>query len=223
MSGIMFTGIIEGMGVARGLARKGEDALLEVETGLDLGEVRIGDSISVSGACLTVVTLKGKGFTADVSAETLSRTTLGALKAGDRLNLEKSLRLNGFLGGHIVLGHVDGVGRIFERKEKANSLIFGVEVEDGLSRYIVEKGSIAVDGISLTVNECKAGRFYVNIIPLTARETTLGFKKTGGRVNIETDILGKYVEKLLQHDRGQGRDGRKGLDLNFLAEQGYIK
>jgi len=220
----MFTGIIEKMGVVRGVTRKGEDARLDVETGLDMIDVRVGDSISVNGACLTVVALTGRGFAADVSAETLYRTNLGTLKAGDRLNLEKALRLNDFLGGHMVLGHVDALGKIFEKKTKANSIVFGVEVDEGLARYIVEKGSVAVDGISLTVNECKRNRFYVNIIPHTARETTLGFKKAGDAVNIETDILGKYVEKLLQQDpgRGAGKPG-KGLDLQFLAEQGYLK
>ncbi len=220
----MFTGIIEKMGVVRGMTRKGEDARLEVESGLDMKDVRVGDSISVNGACLTVVALTGRGFTADVSAETLSRTNLGTLKAGDRLNLEKSLRLNDFLGGHMVLGHVDSLGKIFEKKVRANSIVFGVEVDERLARYIVEKGSVAVDGISLTVNECKSNRFYVNIIPHTVRETTLGFKKAGDAVNIETDILGKYVEKLLQHDQGrEAGEPRKGLDLKFLAEQGYIK
>lgn len=220
----MFTGIIEKMGVVRGMIRKGEDARLEVETGLDVKDVRVGDSISVNGACLTVVAMTGRGFTADVSAETLSRTNLGTLKAGDRLNLEKSLRLNDFLGGHMVLGHVDALGKIFEKKVRANSIVFGVEVDERLARYIVEKGSVAVDGISLTVNECKNNRFYVNIIPHTVRETTLGFKKAGDAVNIETDILGKYVEKLLQHDQGrEAGEPRKGLDLKFLAEQGYLK
>jgi riboflavin synthase len=220
----MFTGIIEAMGVVKGMARKGEDAMLEVESGMDLKSLRVGDSIAVNGACLTVVTLKDRGFTADVSAETLAKTNLGALKTGDRINLEKSLRLNDFLGGHLVLGHVDGLGMIFERKVKSNSIIFGVEVEARLSRYIVEKGSVAVDGISLTVNECQNHRFYVNIIPHTARETTLAFRQTGDAVNIETDILGKYVERLLQHDPGWGKhDVKKSLDLSFLAEHGYLK
>lgn len=220
----MFTGIIEAMGTVRGMTRKGEDAVLEVETGLTMTDVRIGDSIAVSGACLTVVALTGRGFTADVSAETLSKTNLRNAKAGDRVNLEKSLRLQDFLGGHIVLGHVDGLGRIFEKKEKSNSIIFGIDVDEKWTRYLVEKGSVAVDGISLTVNECKKNRFYVNIIPHTAGETTLGFKKAGDAVNIETDIIGKYVEKLLQREpaREAGTAGR-GLDLTFLAEQGYIK
>jgi riboflavin synthase len=166
--------------------------------------------------------MRSGGFAADVSAETLARTNLSGLRAGDRVNLEKSLRLGDFVGGHIVLGHVDGLGRIFSRKVKSGSVIFGIETEEQLGRHIVEKGSIAVDGISLTVNECQNSRFYVNIIPHTAGETTLGFKKAGDRVNIETDILGKYVEKLLQKDQGEG-GVRKAIDLNFLAEHGYIK
>jgi len=188
-----------------------------------LKDIRVGDSISVNGACLTVVALTGHGFTADVSAETFSKTDLGTLKNGDKVNLEKSLRLTDFLGGHIVLGHVDGVGRIVEKKTKANSVIFGIEVEPGLSRYIVEKGSVAVDGISLTVNAYQKNRFYVNIIPHTARETTLGFKGAGDKVNIETDILGKYVEKLLTHEMDGEKGAEKKLDLAFLAEHGYLK
>lgn len=209
----MFTGIIQALGAVKALARKGDDALLEIETGITATETKIGDSIAVNGACLTVTKLGGKGFTADVSAETLARTTIGELKRGDRVNLEKSLRVSDLLGGHLVLGHVDGVGRIIERTAKSNSIIFGIEVESGLIRYIVEKGSVAVDGISLTVNRCAAGRFYLNIIPLTANETTLGSRKNGDRVNIETDIIGKYVERFLKPE--------KGLDLNFLAEHGF--
>jgi len=209
----MFTGIIQALGTVKALARKGDDALLEIETGITAAETRIGDSIAVNGACLTVTRLGGRGFTADVSAETLGRTTLGGLKRGDRVNLEKSLRVSDLLGGHLVLGHVDGVGRIVERTAKSNSIIFGIEIDSTLARYIVEKGSVAVDGISLTVNRCEAGRFYLNIIPLTASETTLGFRKNGDRVNIETDIIGKYVERFLKPE--------KGIDLNFLAEHGF--
>lgn len=209
----MFTGIIQALGTVKALARKGQDAMLEIETGITQAETRIGDSISVNGACLTVTKLGGRGFTADVSAETLNRTTIGGLKRGDRVNLEKSLRVSDLLGGHLVLGHVDGVGKIVERTSKSNSIIFGIEIESGLARYIVEKGSVAVDGISLTVNRCAAGRFHINIIPLTAAETTLGFRNNGDRVNIETDIIGKYVERFLKPE--------KGVDLNFLAEHGF--
>ena len=211
----MFTGIIQDMGTVRKLARKGEDALLEVETALALDDVRIGDSIAVSGACLTVTTLGKKSFTFDVSAESLSKTSLGRLKAGDTVNLEKALRLSDFLGGHLVLGHVDCVGRIVEKTARAGSIVFGITLEAGLSKYVVAKGSIAVDGISLTVNRYAKDRFYVNIIPHTIENTTLSFKKAGDPVNIETDILGKYVEKLLQHG------GR--IDMDFLRQHGFLK
>jgi len=194
---------------------KGADALLEIEAGFDLSEVSLGDSIAVNGACLTVTSKTSKTFTSDVSVESLSKTTLRNLQAGHRVNLEKSLRIGGFLGGHFVLGHVDGVGRILSRTQKSGSIIFAVEAGDALSRYIVEKGSVAIDGISLTVNKLEKGRFYVNIIPHTAAHTTLTDKKESDWVNIETDILGKYVEKLLQSPRG--------IDKGFLAEYGFIK
>ena len=211
----MFTGIIEGLGTVNRISRKGEDAVLIVDTSINLDDINIGDSISVSGACLTVTEKGDKRFSADVSAETLARTNLKLLKTGDKVNLEKSLRLNSFLGGHMVLGHVDGIGKIQEKVTKANSIQFGVEIDAGLDRHIVEKGSVAIDGISLTVNRCEKNRFYVNIIPHTARNTTLGFKKAADLVNIETDIIGKYVEKFL--------NPAKGIDMNFLAEHGFLK
>ena len=211
----MFTGIVEGSGKVVRLSMKGADAVLEVEAGIDLNEVSLGDSIAVNGACLTVTSKTTKTFVADVSAESLSKTTLKHLKAGQTVNLEKSLRIGGFLGGHFVLGHVDGIGRILSRTQKSGSIIFVIEADDGLLRYIVEKGSVAIDGISLTVNRLEKGRFYVNIIPHTARYTTLSDKKEADQVNIETDILGKYVEKLLQSSRG--------IDKDFLAEHGFIK
>lgn len=211
----MFTGIIQDVGRVRKIARKGEDALLEVDTALPLADVRIGDSIAVSGACLTVTTLGKQGFTFDVSAETLSKTTIGRLKAGDRVNLEKALRMSDFLGGHLVLGHVDCEGRVIERTAHSNSIVFGITLEPGLSKYVVVKGSIAIDGISLTVNSCEGSRFYVNIIPHTVEKTTLAGRKAGDSVNIETDILGKYVEKLLNPG--------KGVDMDFLREHGFLK
>lgn len=211
----MFTGIIENTGTVKRITRKGEDALLVIETSLNLDDIKVGDSIAVNGACLTVTQKMDRSFSADVSAETLARTNLKLLKSGDRVNLEKSLRMNSFLGGHLVLGHVDGQGKIQEKINKANSLQFSVEIDTELGRYIVEKGSVAVDGISLTVNRCEKNRFYVNIIPHTARNTTLEFKKVADLVNIETDIIGKYVEKFLNPG--------KGIDMNFLAEHGFIK
>jgi riboflavin synthase len=211
----MFTGIILGMGKIKRLTMKGADAFLEIESGVALADVAIGDSIAVSGACLTVTAKTDKTFTADVSAETLNKTTLKALKAGDKVNLEKSLQVGGYIGGHFVLGHVDGTGRILSRTQKSGSLILAIEIDNTLGRYIVEKGSIAVDGVSLTVNKLEKGRFYVNMIPYTAQNTDLVLKKEGDVVNIETDVLGKYVEKLLQTPRG--------IDKDFLAQYGFLK
>ncbi len=211
----MFTGIIENVGIVKDVARRGEDALLAISTSMGLDDVKVGDSIAVSGACLTVITVAKDSFSADVSAETLAKTILKGLKTGDKVNLEKALTLNTPMGGHFVLGHVDCVGDIRERKERSNSIIFGVEVGEETGRYIVQKGSIALDGISLTVNQYEKNRFYVNIIPHTARETTLRFKKAGDRVNVETDILGKYVERFVHPDRG--------INSDFLSKHGFLK
>jgi riboflavin synthase len=224
----MFTGIAAAPGSVRRLTRRGEDALLEVETSLDLDDVRTGDSISVSGACLTVTARSPRTFTADVSAETLSRTTLRNLTVGDRVNLEKALRVGDRLGGHIVLGHVDGVGRIVEKIPRSGSLIIGFEIAPEIDRYVVAKGSVAVDGVSLTVNRCEKNRFYVNIIPHTAAGTTLGFKKAGDEVNIETDILARYIEKLIWAPKDGGASGPAGgsaggIDPEMLARYGFIK
>ncbi len=210
----MFTGIVEGLGRVKRLAMKGADAVLEVEALIDLNDVTIGDSIAVNGACLTVTARNKNIFNADVSAETLDKTNLNRLHAGDKVNLEKSLRVGGYVGGHFVLGHIDATGRILSQTQKSGSIILAVEIDDKLSRYIVEKGSVAVDGVSLTVNKLEKGRFYVNIIPHTADKTTIVMKKEGDWVNIETDILGKYVGKLLQTPRG--------IDNDFLARHGFL-
>ncbi|HPV51236.1 MAG TPA: riboflavin synthase [Smithella sp.] len=209
----MFTGIVEGLGKVRRLTMKGADAVLDIDAGISLGDVSLGDSIAVNGACLTVISLQQNNFQADVSAETLSRTTLKLLQAGHKVNLEKSLRIGGFVGGHFVLGHVDATARILSRMQKSGSLIIAVEMNDTISRYIVEKGSVAIDGISLTVNKLEKSRFYVNIIPHTAVNTTLVTRKEGEWVNIETDILGRYVENLLQSN--------KGIDKDFLVKHGF--
>lgn len=211
----MFTGIIESMGSVKKFTRHGEDAILDIGASMILEDIKVGDSIAINGACLTVTRKSDREFTADVSAETLSRTNLRLLKPGDRVNLEKALRLNSFLGGHLVLGHVDGLGKILEKVTRSNSVLLGMEIDMELGRLIVEKGSVAVDGVSLTVNRCEKNRFYVTMIPQTARMTTLGIKKVADRVNIETDIIGKYVEKLLNPG--------KGIDMNFLAEHGFLK
>lgn len=211
----MFTGIIEALGKVRGLRKHDLDGIIEIETAMDLTDVAPGDSIAVSGVCLTVTGKEPRGFRADVSAETLSRTTLNDLAVGDPVNLEKALRPHSFLGGHFVLGHVDGTARIREKTVQSNSILFGFEISPDLSKYIVEKGSITVDGISLTVNRCEKNLFYVNIIPHTAEKTTLRSRKIGDRVNVETDILGKYIEKLLHPE--------KDLDEDFLRKHGFME
>ena len=210
----MFTGIIEGSGKVKRQTMKGADAVLEIESAIDLTDVSIGDSIAVNGVCLTVTAKNKQDFQADVSAETIGRTTLKYLQTGNKVNLEKSLRVGGFVGGHFVLGHVDATCRILSQTQKSGSLILAVEMNDNLSRYIVEKGSVSIDGISLTVNKLEKSRFYVNIIPHTAANTTLVAKKEGDWVNIETDILGKYVEKLLNTPQGINKD--------FLAQYGFL-
>jgi len=225
----VFTGITAALGSVRRLTRRGEDAVLEVETSLDLDDVAIGDSIAVSGACLTVTAKADRVFTADVSAETLSRTTLRSLKTGDRVNLEKALRVMDRLGGHIVLGHVDGIGKIVEKNPRSGSILFGFAIDPALDRYVVAKGSITVDGISLTVNRCEKNIFYVNIIPHTAAGTTLGFKKVADAVNIETDIIARYLEKLISTKKKPDGATRPavgpagGVDLGMLARYGFLK
>jgi riboflavin synthase len=215
----MFTGIIQGKGTLAQLVRQGEEALLTVNTDLTLDEVKIGDSVAVNGVCLTVTQKKTRGFTADVSAETLAKTNLGLLKTGDPVNLEKALRLMDFLGGHLVLGHVDGIGRIAAKTIRTKSVLFTFEIPEGLTKYIVEKGSIAVDGVSLTVNSCVRNQIHVNMIPHTAQETTLGLKRVSEPVNIETDIIGKHIEKLMINNRGSSSP----VDWKLLAEHGFMR
>jgi len=179
MKEAMFTGIVQALGTVRRINRKGEDAIVEIEGGLDLDDVRLGDSVAVNGTCLTVTAIGRDRFSADVSAESLAKTNLKALHVGDKVNLEKALRLTDFLGGHLVLGHVDETGIIREKTVKSSSVILGIDVSPDTGRYIVVKGSITVDGVSLTVNRFENGRFYVNMIPHTAQVTTLGLKKVG--------------------------------------------
>ena len=225
---IVFTGITEAMGSVRRMASRGEDALLEIETALPLDDVKAGDSIAVNGACLTVTVVSGRAFTVDVSAETLAKTTLRNLQPGAQVNLEKALRLSDRLGGHIVLGHVDGTGKIIEKTPRSGSLLFGFAMSPELARYVVVKGAITVDGISLTVNRCENDRFYVNVIPHTAAGTTLGIKKGGDDVNIETDIVARYKEKLVNGDsRGDEappeEGAKKGISLEMLSRYGFMK
>ncbi|MGD8387788.1 MAG: riboflavin synthase [Desulfobacteraceae bacterium] len=219
----MFTGLVEGVGRIRQVLRRGRDRVLVVESLFDIQPCRIGDSVSVSGVCLTVTQEQDRVLHMDVSHESLSRSTLGELKPGERVNLERALRLSDRLGGHLVSGHVDGVGRIVKKEPRAESWLVGVEMEKELSRYTVEKGSIAIDGISLTINHCRDGYVEVNIIPQTGKETTLLQKERGQGVNIETDLIGKYIEKLLP-EKGPGEAGKKtpSITLEGLRERGFL-
>jgi len=205
MKKTMFTGIIQALGTVRGITRKGTDATIEIEGNINMDEVRLGDSIAVNGSCLTVIAMAKNRFSANISAETMERTNLKLIHAGDKVNLEKALRMTDFLGGHLVLGHIDETGFIRERTVKSSSIIFGVEITSKTERYIVEKGSITIDGISLTVNKLDKRRLYVNVIPHTAGVTTLGFRKIGDIVNIEADIIGKYVERFVHHPEQENK------------------
>lgn len=194
----MFTGIVEDLGEVGGLKRKSKDVEFTFKAGsINLKEVVLGDSISVNGTCLTVTSLGKKTFTVDASHETLSKTNLGKLKVGKRVNLERALKAGDKLGGHIVNGHVDGVGNVKSRAKKGESFEFIFSVPKKLSKYIVQKGSVAIDGVSLTVNAVKGNEFTVNIIPYTQDATTFGSLRKGSLVNIECDIIGKYVEKFV--------------------------
>jgi riboflavin synthase len=216
----MFTGIIEGLGRVAEIRSSGQGNRLTVEADFDLSGTQVGDSIAVSGACLTAVQVSGRRFEVDVSPETLARTTLGAARVGARVNLERSLRLSGRIDGHLVSGHIDGTGVIDGRAEAGNAVIVAVAVPAELTRYMILKGSVAVDGISLTINSLEAARFTVSIIPHTAGLTTIGFKQKGERVNIETDMIGKYVEKFLS---ARTDSPRPGVTMDLLAKAGYIK
>lgn len=219
----MFTGIVQAIGEIRRMERRGGDVRLQIGTGkLDLADVKGGDSIATSGVCLTVVGQGGDWFAADVSLETLSLTTLGDLAAGARVNLEKSLAVTDRLGGHMVSGHVDGVGQVVSMAEDARSVRYRMRAPDALARYIARKGSVCIDGVSLTVNAVDGAEFELNIIPATMRETIFGGYRPGSRVNIEVDLVARYLERLLLGD-GAAHPGATtgGISRDFLASHGF--
>jgi len=211
----MFTGIIEEMGSVKALRREAGSAQLTIFASTVLDNTALGDSICVNGVCLTVVDIGRSEFSADIANETLKVTGLGELQGGQKVNLERALQLSARIGGHLVTGHVDAVGRIREKRQEGNSWRVFIEAPETALRYIIKKGSVAVDGISLTVADVDKTGFSIAMIPHTAKLTTLGFKSAGDSVNLETDIIGKYVERLLS-GRVEG-----GLNLEFLKGHGF--
>ena len=217
----MFTGLIEELGKLIAIRKSTTSALLTISAHKVLDGTKIGDSIAVNGVCLTVTTIANQIFTADVMLETLTHTALADLKTGDAVNLERAMQLGGRLAGHLVSGHVDGVGTIRSQKTLDIAVLTEITAPQELIAFILPKGSIAIDGISLTVVETGKDYFSVSLIPLTAKDTTLGYKKTGMKVNLETDMLGKYIYRFMQNVNL--KDNKKSaLNVDFLAEHGFM-
>ena len=213
----MFTGIIEDIGVIANINKMAGRWEFSLKTALQPDTIKEGDSISVDGVCLTITKLPGSIFSVDVSLETLQRTTLKDKRTGQKVNLERAMSAESRFGGHLVSGHIDGIGSIVEKRKEGDSMKLSIEVSSSLARYIVGKGSIAINGISLTVNEQRDNIFTVNIIPYTVSRTTIGENNLRDAINIETDIIGKYVESFLTKDKN------KSIDKDFLYRHGYIK
>lgn len=221
----MFTGIIEAIGTVRDMLPKGGDLRLTINTGkLGMADVALGDSIAVNGVCLTAIAFDSSSFSADVSRETLSLTSLGNLNRGSSVNLEKALTLQTRLGGHLVSGHVDGLGEVISRHDDARSVRFSIRSPDNLAKYIAAKGSITVDGVSLTVNKVDGSTFELNIVPHTLQETVIADYRSGSKVNLEVDVIARYLERLLLGDKAaQTASTSSNITEAFLAEHGFIK
>ncbi len=215
----MFTGIIEEVGKIERIQNGSHSAVLHIQAQKILDDLKIGDSVAVNGVCLTVTSFRKQGFTADVMHETLNRSALALLQTGSRVNLERAMPVDGRFGGHIVAGHVDGMGKVMRIEQDDNAVWYTVQAAESVMKYIVEKGSIAIDGISLTVAKVETAYFSISAIPHTVRETTLKERRIGDAVNLETDIIGKYVEKLLCPKAVSQPNG--GLTREFLAKYGY--
>ncbi len=219
----MFTGIIQAVGRIAAQQDRGGDVRLRLHTAeLPLADVQLGDSIAVNGICLTAVELTGDGFAADVSRETLSHSTLGELAVGAPVNLEKALTLSTPLGGHLVSGHVDGVGQVLERRPEGRSEHFRIQAPAAIARYIAAKGSICIDGVSLTVNRLNGAEFELNIVPHTLEQTTLTHLKAGARVNLEADVVARYLERLLQGEAAALPAEPGGVSMALLARNGFL-
>lgn len=217
----MFTGLIAELGSVQKLSRQGNSYHLTVAAKKVMGNLKIGDSVAVNGVCLTVVEMSETNFTADVMPETVRLTNIGLLSQGSKVNLERTLRLCDGLDGHIVSGHVEGLGTISSKCPEGIAVVTTIETPKELLKYIIKKGSIAIDGISLTVTELTEHSFSVSLIPHTAKETTLGFKAVGDKVNLETDIIGKYVERMLNFDDKPEKQ-KSAVDTSFLAKHGFL-
>ncbi len=219
----MFTGIIEATGIIGDIQPKGDDIRLLIDTGkLDMSDVKVGDSIAVNGVCLTAISIVDSGFLADVSRESLKLTSLAQLSAGSEVNLEKALTLQTRLGGHLVSGHVDGLGEVIEQYDEGRSTRYWLKAPDDLAKYISAKGSICIDGTSLTVNEVDGAKFKINIVPHTIQETVIKHYHLGTKVNLEVDVIARYLERLLQGEAAAASTS-SGITEAFLAENGFIK
>jgi riboflavin synthase len=217
----MFTGIVEEMGAVTSMEKTLAGSRLTILASTVMGDLKIGDSVSVNGTCLTVVAKSASNFVVEVSPETLSVTTLGYLSGGTPVNLERAMKLNERIGGHLVAGHVDGVGTIRDRRQEGNAIVFTIEAPSEIFKYCVTKGSITIDGVSLTINEVADHSFSVAIVPHTAKVTTLGLKQVNDTVNLESDLIGKYVERLLQ-ERSQLPKTKPVIDKDYLQKRGLI-
>lgn len=219
----MFTGIIESLGQVESIQNVGGDVRVRIQTDLDMSDVHLGDSIATNGVCLTVIDWGSNWYAADVSRESLNRTTLGTWQVGQPVNVEKAMLPTTRFGGHIVSGHVDVVGEITLLRSDARSLYFEVTAPAEVAKYLAEKGSITVDGISLTINHLNGNVLSLNLIPHTAERTNIGTWKAGTRVNLEVDVLARYIERLLLGDKAAETKAESKISLDFLAENGFLK
>jgi riboflavin synthase len=220
----MFTGIIEGFGTIRSLSGAGQGKRMSLESDFELDRTKLGDSIAVNGACLTAVKISGKVFEVDISPETIEKSTFKSAKTGDRVNLERAIKLGDRLDGHIVTGHIDGTGVIESVETSSNAIIIKIKAPEKVMKYIIEKGSVAVDGTSLTVNSCDENSFSLAIIPHTKGLSIVGSKKVGEKVNLETDVVGKYIEKLITgKNSSSGTESKEeGVSMDFLRSNGFL-
>ncbi len=216
----MFTGIVEEVGTLKAIHKGASSAILEIQASVILDDIHLGDSIAVNGVCLTATSFSPTGFTADVMHETLNRSALASLRPGSRVNLERAMAANGRFGGHIVAGHVDGIGTVRRIEKDDNAIWYTIAAGPEILRYVVEKGSITIDGISLTVARVENDAFSISAIPHTVRVTVLADRKVGHSVNLETDIIGKYVEKLLQPAQ-EAPHHKNGITKEFLSRYGF--